>query len=450
MWKILMLLSVLYGGFCGIAHACESNQIDVNGDGTQCETTKFTITTIELEPDTEFKFYMSAMGTFYVDWGDGTVDTIARTDTNSARYNHTYTTGGSKTIRFGGVATMYSDNGSSAIRFGGQTSDLTTPSLLMEINGSLGQIFPTIEQGQQKYQQPIFLNLCWNCINLTSISEDLFEGITGDAINMFAGSFQDCRALRFIPDGLFNGIYGGKKGMFLAAFYDCASLTSIPENLFNGININAEVMFNGTFMNCSRLKGFIPKNLFSGLIASGSPISSDMMASIFRNTALATTCPIGTSQYITGYEEYWGGKVACEPHTHICDTGTYFPTTTDGCVECPENNYCPGGTYTYNGTNLGITQCPAGLYSPAGMWEATQCGRILHVGDGFVYLRATKKTSPSLHLDLNHDGVADYFGNMTTFDVPMSRETSRKLKVRYNNTTYSIYDDSVDLSLYEN
>ena len=93
--------------------------------------------------------------------------------------------------------------------------------------------------------------------------------------------------------------------------------------------------------------------------------------------------------------------------------------------------------------------CALGLFAPNGMWESAQCGRILHVGDGFVYLRATKKTEHALHLDLNHDGVADYFGNMTTLDVPMSRETPRKLKVRMNGTVYSIYDDSVDLSLYE-
>ena len=135
-----------------------------------------------------------------------------------------------------------------------------------------------------------------------------------------------------------------------------------------------------------------------------------------------------------------------EPNQHICNTGYYMPANYDGCIICPTDSYCPGGTYTFNTTiPQGIVSCDAGLFAPSGMWESAQCGRILHVGDGFVYLRATKKTSPSLHLDLDHDGVADYFGNMTTLDVPMSRDTQRKLKVRYNNTTYSIYDDSVEL-----
>ena len=139
-----------------------------------------------------------------------------------------------------------------------------------------------------------------------------------------------------------------------------------------------------------------------------------------------------------------------EPNQHICAPGYYMPANMDGCRLCPADSYCVGGTYTFNETlTQGIVSCASGLFAPSGMWESAQCGRILHVGDGFVYLRATKKTSPSLHLDLDHDGVADYFGNMTTLDVPMSRDTQRKLKVRYDNTTYSVYDDSVDLSLYE-
>ena len=138
------------------------------------------------------------------------------------------------------------------------------------------------------------------------------------------------------------------------------------------------------------------------------------------------------------------------PNQHTCNAGYYMPANYDGCVICPADNYCVGGTYTFNETTTqGITACGAGLFAPAGMWEPEQCGRILHVGDGFVYLRSTKKTEHALHVDLNHDGIADYFGNMTTLDVPMSRDTPRKLKVRMNGVLYSIYDDSVDLSLYE-
>ena len=134
-----------------------------------------------------------------------------------------------------------------------------------------------------------------------------------------------------------------------------------------------------------------------------------------------------------------------------CNEGYYLPANATECTICPGDSYCGGGTYTFNETLAqGITACPTGDYAPAGMWEPEQCGRILHVGDGFVYLRSTKKTEHALNVDMDHDGIADYFGNMTTLDVPMSRGTQRKLKVRWDNVTYSIYDDSVDLSQYQN
>jgi len=164
--------------------------------------------------------------------------------------------------------------------------------------------------------------------------------------------------------------------------------------------------------------------------------------SALTNCAMSQTI----STTATGDKTFYAKWVENAGTTINCPAGEYLPMNANSCATCTANSYCGGGDYTpSDSTDQGIVSCSTGLFAPSGMWEAAQCGRILHVGDGFVYLRATKKTSPSLHLDLDHDGVADYFGNMTTFDVPMSRGTQRKLKVRYNNTTYSIYDDSVEL-----
>lgn len=133
-----------------------------------------------------------------------------------------------------------------------------------------------------------------------------------------------------------------------------------------------------------------------------------------------------------------------EINQHTCTPGYYLPANTDGCVGCPENSYCAGGTYTFNETTAqGIVACAAGLFAPTGMWEVAQCGRILHVGDEVVYLRATKKTLHAVHVDVNNDGIADFFGNMTTADVPMHAGTTRKLKVQFGGQTYSVYDDTV-------
>ena len=182
-----------------------------------------------------------------------------------------------------------------------------------------------------------------------------------------------------------------------------------------------------------------------GLVISNDFPANDLMQEnhVYKNSAVFGNMGVydGTVNAVAMYDDL---QVSCA-------RGYYLPADAEECTICSADNYCPGGTYTFNETIAqGITACGAGLYAPAGMWEPEQCGRILHVGDGFVYLRATKKTEHALNVDLNHDGIADYFGNMTTLDVPMSSGTQRKLKVRMNGVVYSIYDDSVDLSLYGN
>ena len=129
---------------------------------------------------------------------------------------------------------------------------------------------------------------------------------------------------------------------------------------------------------------------------------------------------------------------------HTCAAGYYLPANTDGCVICPADSYCAGGTYTFDETLAqGVQSCAAGLYSPAGMSNANQCGHILHIGNDIVYLHQTKKTTPSLHAKV---GDTVFYGNMTTADVPMHAGSERKLKVQYNNTTYSVYDDTVQIN----
>ena len=118
---IKRMVSVLFAClFCvlsfGAAFACTSSEIDVSGNGSDCQTSKFELTTTSLEANDTFKFSISAEGTFYVDCGDGGTlsgtnasgKTISKNTNFSVTYTCTWTTAGAHTIKFGGAATEYS------------------------------------------------------------------------------------------------------------------------------------------------------------------------------------------------------------------------------------------------------------------------------------------------------------------------------------------------------
>ena len=203
---------------------------------------KFFLTTTSTS---SFSFSITAAGEFYVDWGDGTVETITKTNTTETTYSHNYTTAGAYTIGLSGQATAYStDEYIAAIKF---SADISS------IDGSLGAIFGTLADGSQ----PRFF-YTFNSSLITSIPENLFAGISGaPASNMFYNTFGSCSGLTSIPDGLFAGIYGAPaSGMFRGTFMGCRSLTSIPRNLFGNISGPAQnLMFAYTFAGCSGLTG---------------------------------------------------------------------------------------------------------------------------------------------------------------------------------------------------
>ena len=158
---------------------------------------------------------------------------------------------------------------------------------------------------------------------------------------------------------------------------------------------------------------------------------------IYNHNILSNT-PYGCSELVQKMSAIF------VPNQRTCNPGYYMPANTDGCVVCPVNSYCTGGTYTFNETvPQGIVACATGLQSPMGMWESDQCGRVLHIDNDVIYLRATKKTTHAVHFDFNNDNVADYFANMTTVDVPMHAGSTHKLKVELGGQVYFVYDDTV-------
>lgn len=173
------------------------------------------------------------------------------------------------------------------------------------------------------------------------------------------------------------------------------------------------------------------------------PVFADTVEPLMPNTAAQNACVVENTGVYTG--EFVMIPVY-EDVVYACAPGYYLPANAEQCVICPENSYCVGGEYMYNETtDQGIVPCGDGLVAPSGMWDVAQCGRILHVGADIVYLRSVKKTTPSLNFDLDGNGAADWFGNMTTRDVPMNANTENKFKVQYNDITYSVYDDTLNI-----
>ena len=460
---------------------------------------KFDVTTISLPSSMNLSFYISATGTFYVDCGDGGTlsgngvsgNKITRTNTAESTYTCAYSSSGVKTIHIGGLATGYNTSSTvAAIRFYG-----SNPGAFASISGSLSKIFPQL--GNNNGQTPRFYqtfrdtfitaipetlfsdittgvpylfyrtfygtkittipsNLFANittaanymfdstfaeCYSLTTIPSNLFANITTGANYMFDSTFAECNSLTTIPSNLFANITTGANYMFSATFYECNSLTTIPSNLFANITTSAEGMFYRTFYDCDNLSGYIPSTTFAGLIANGSPTTSYMWGDTFTDTQLLTSCPSETMPYITGYESAWNNKVSCQDIIPItCSPGKYLDAYDAMCHDCPTDNYCTGGTYTYDGTDIGITTCPNDLYSPMGSSSSDQCGHILHVGDDVVYLRSVKQTTPSLNVKVG-DNI--YYGNMTPQDVFMHDGADHKLKIQFDDVTYSLYDDTI-------
>ena len=127
------------------------------------------------------------------------------------------------------------------------------------------------------------------------------------------------------------------------------------------------------------------------------------------------------------------GQASCKV---TCSGGQYVPTAGGGCVNVGVGYWGAGGTVSETAT-LARNSCESGLTtigSGAGADEAGDCGRVLNIGSQKIYLRSEKKTDRALNVDINGNV---FYGNMsTTIDGP--------LKINYNGTTYSVYDDSME------
>ena len=139
------------------------------------------------------------------------------------------------------------------------------------------------------------------------------------------------------------------------------------------------------------------------------------------------------------------------PNVHNCNPEYYLPANVDECTKCLNDHYCPGGTYTFNETETqGITACPSNHpFAPAGMWQQSQCGRKLHVGNDVLYLHQTPAHPTQHRLYIGYINGTNYSANAVPRDMnaqifpKISAGASKGLHVMIDNIEYLVCDDSV-------
>ncbi|MBQ7949367.1 MAG: hypothetical protein IJ276_00060 [Alphaproteobacteria bacterium] len=258
---------------------------------------------------------LSAMGTFYVDWGDGSSSVIERTDTSLKSYNHVYAKSAAYNVKVAGLATAYSTNDKTAtVKF----------TRVASVTGQLGSVFPTLADGSQPSFYQTFADASLKTIpadlfagvkgaprpymfyqtfegnyNLTEVPENLFTSISGAPVeHLFNGTFYGCSNLKSVPENLFASISGAPAdSLFYQTFYGCYNLATLPAGLFASISgAPAANMFKQTFYDCDRLT-VVPAGLFAGI--SGAPASS-MFEATFSNCNGLMTLPEGLFANVQG------------------------------------------------------------------------------------------------------------------------------------------------------
>lgn len=387
---------------------------------------KFTITTTNMSAGDTFKYWQGAEGLFYVDWGDGTQQTINYVGT----IEHTYATAGVHTIRFGGLATDYirlsTDYRFGTVSFGATACDdysgayaaeceatyVGTPEKVAGISGSLGAIYPSLSTGEQ----PQFVRTFGECTNLTgSIPSTLFNGVTGNQVAiidnpraqtnaaMFLNTFYGCSGLTGpIPADLFGDLNNAATSlsMFQATFSGCSGLTgSIPAGLFSGVTgIPRAGLFHATFNGCSGLTGSIPENLFATISGSA-------------NDDITSYTMSGDATYTRGAVNAFGGTFAnCENLTGTIPARLFSGIT--GAANRLFRN-------TFQGTCRIETPIPSNLFAGVSgtakeMFQSTfnmgNCGAV--GGNGLPESSLTGYIDPQLFAGVTGNST-DIFG--TTF-----------------------------------
>lgn len=283
---------------------------------------------------------------------------------------------------------------------------------LSEISGRLFGFSNTVNGAPSMFEYTFD-----QCEYLDSVPAGLFDNIITGATAMFRRTFSGCVSLKDIPKALFTYITTGAADMFAYTFSGCTLLGGIPDALFENITTSAASMFEGTFEGCTGLSDYIPRHVFSGLVASGSPYATDMMKNMFANTgSLATTtsgCPNGTVQYTTGYESYWNNHISCEPLfnvTYSCGTGTGTPPATTTVTE--------GGSFTPASGSVCSGQNGYGAFS---QWQISGTNVLKPAGTAFTWTYTGNKTLTAQYTP--NTLALNWYNTVTTMSVDSASQS---------------------------
>ena len=485
-----LFLAPYFSAFADIT--CPENSTNVPGtnecvcntgytiSGNYGDTTQTTINACKLVPTfnitttrgSSFGFSIAAKGTYTIDWGDGTIEHITKTDTYNNSYYHSYSKSDVHTIRISGKTTAYSSS---------NTITFDSISSITALTGRLGAVFGTLPNGDS----PVFYKAYVSAYNLTTLSSELFEGIDG-APDLFYETFKDCTALTEVPEGLFASIktpaasllQGTFKGctsikkipsvlipnvtgtapyMFWATFQDCSGLKQIPPTLFSNITESAYGLFRSTFAGCSSLSE-IPQNLFTGITKP----ASELFIYTFSRCYNLKSIPNGLFKNITGkpayqmfYETFgnctgMSGTVPVNLFKNLnsqdYSTGPMYRIFYNNglSTKCPANTvqYQTGFERDWNG-KVACTPCPSDTVTHIGADNITQCltPKTLHIGDDVTMKISPVKpsTTPAMVFGISD---AKYYGGLSKIPRTINKNTNKKFRIfdSASNNDYWLYD----------
>ena len=141
----------------------------------------------------------------------------------------------------------------------------------------------------------------------------------------------------------------------------------------------------------------------------------------------ATSC---TACALTDHDSASDCKIYCDGGSYISVANATQCSNVGAGYWAPSSTIPQGSVGSRNACASGLTTIGSGL----GADEAGDCGRVLNVGDEKIYLRSTKKTTPSLNISINGDV---FYGNMST-----ATSGGSSLRINSGGATYRVYDDS--------